>query len=251
MSGKIFVVSIGPGDNSLISPAAEAALEEADVFIGYATYLDLISEICPEKPREFSLMRQETERAEAAVQAARSGKKIAVISGGDAGIFGMAGLILETIEADGLSGQIDAEIFPGISALNAAAALLGAPLMTDFAAVSLSNYLIPLEKILKRVSAAAETGFILCLYNPRSSVRTEPWEKTLEILGKVLPAETPVGIVTNAYRKNQKAVITHLSDLCRQEVNMDSIVIIGNETTRIISGKMVTPRGYQLKGTVL
>lgn len=248
MSGHIDIISTGPGDIPWIPPAVSAAMEKADLFLGYKTYLEQISGMFPHIPREFSGMRQEKERAERAVTLARSGKHVAVISGGDAGVFGMAGLVIE-IAAIGAESDALPEItvFPGISALNAAASLLGAPLMTDFAAISLSDYLIPLETILLRVENAVKAGFILCLYNPKSKVRSQPYNETLRILSENLPPETPVGIVQSAYRPDQKVWQLSLSALPEAEIEMNCILIVGNRTTRQIGRWMVTPRGYPIE----
>ncbi len=247
MIGTISVISIGPGDNDWIPPAVLRTLEQADVMVGYKTYLDLIRDFRPEVPREYSGMRQETERVERAIALARSGKHVAVISGGDAGIYGMAGLVIEKVTQLGCDSEIAVNILPGISALNAAAALLGAPLMNDFAVISLSDYLTPLDTILSRLTAAVQAGFVLCLYNPRSHVRTTPYDRTLEILNRALPPETPVGIVKDAFRPDQAVSCVPLAELPMQEVRMNCILIVGNETTRMLHGKMVTPRGYGAK----
>lgn len=246
MRGHIAVISSGPGGAEWIPPAALAAMKEADLFLGYKTYLTQIQSLFPEKPRESSLMRQEKDRAVRAVQLAQAGQKVAVISGGDAGIFGMAGLILEETEALCPELLSEVEVLPGISALNAAAALLGAPLMTDFCAVSLSNYLIPLETILKRIEAAAGSGFILCIYNPKSQVRREPFERACKILQAILPADTPAAVVRAASRPNQSVRRMTLSRLPEAEIGMDCIVIIGNQTTKSIGPWLVTPRGYEI-----
>lgn len=245
MSGRIDLISIGPGNNEWLPPAVLNAMGTMDVFIGYKTYLQQIETLFPAIPREFSNMRQERERAERAVELAVSGKKVGVISGGDSGIYGMNGLILEMLSAKQID-SIDVEILPGISALNAAASLLGAPLMTDFAVVSLSDYLVPLQTILSRVEAAISGGFVLCLYNPKSHVRTLPFEKTLEILQKSLPAETIVGIVRNAFRPNEQTWSVQLSELGSQEIDMNCILIVGSRDTRRIGKWMVTARGYLL-----
>lgn len=244
MKGMISVISIGPGSNDWIPPAVLHSLEQADILVGYRTYLDLIKDFRPDIPREYSGMRQETERVEQAIRLALSGRHVAVISGGDAGIYGMAGLVIEKVSRSGHDAEIEVTVLPGISALNAAASLLGAPLMNDFAVISLSDYLTPLDTILDRVSAAAQAGFVLCLYNPRSSVRSVPYERTLEILNQFLPPDTPVGIVKDAFRPAQAVSCVRLAELPDQEIRMNCILIVGNAETRILNGRMVTPRGY-------
>ncbi len=192
--GSIAVVGIGPGDLTQITPAARGAIEEADVILGYQLYLRLIEGLAPGVIRETSGMRQEVARANRAVDLARLGRRVAVVSGGDAGIYGMAGVIYDVLRQRGEHG-VSVRVMPGVSALNAAAALLGAPLMTDFVAVSLSDQLVPREDILRRVELAAQADFVLCLYNPVGQKRREPFRLACEILLRSRPPETPVGIV--------------------------------------------------------
>lgn len=245
MSGRIDIVGLGPGSIEWLAPAVCHAIESAGVILGYHTYLEQIETIAPTTPRESSGMRHEVERARRAIELARSGERVVLVSGGDPGIYGMAGLVLEMLNEQGA--DIPVTVIPGISALNAAAALLGAPLMTDFAAVSLSDHLTTLDDILLRVEAAARAGFVLCLYNPRSHKRTEPFERTCQVLLQYLPAQTPVGVVQAAFRPNQSVRCIALEDLPALAVGMDTILIVGNPTTRILNDKMVTPRGYQNK----
>lgn len=243
MSGRIDIVGLGPGSPEWLAPAARLSLENAEVILGYRTYLAQIAELAPQAVREASGMRHEVERARRAIELAQSGRRVAVVSGGDPGIYGMAGLVLEMLQESSLP----VEILPGISALNAAAALLGAPLMSDFAAISLSDHLTPLEDILRRVEYAVRAGFVLCLYNPRSHRRTEPFAHTCRILQAHMPAETPIGVVRAAFRPDQSVTCIPLADLPDQEVGMDAILIVGNASTCLLNGKMVTPRGYERK----
>lgn len=244
MNGRIYIISTGPGAVEWMPAPAIDTLYHSDVIIGYKTYLKPLSHLCADIPRICSDMRHERERAAEAIRLAAAGQRVAVISGGDAGIYGMAGLVLEALEESGLIDTIDASILPGISALNAAASLLGAPLMADFAAVSLSDYQIPLDVILSRVKAVVTTGFVLCLYNPRSHIRTIPYESILELLEELLPPEIPVGLAENAFRENQHTEIFPLSELPQKHVTMNTILIIGTNQTRILGGRMVTPRGF-------
>jgi precorrin-3B C17-methyltransferase len=252
MSGFISIIGLGPGSPDWLAPAARLALENAEVILGYRTYLEQIENVAPQVAREASGMRHEIERARQAIDYAAQGKRVAVVSGGDAGIYGMAGLILELLQASD-DPTIPAEVLPGISALNAAAALLGAPLMSDFAAVSLSDHLTPLEDILRRVEMAARAGFVLCLYNPNSHRRSAPFEQTCQVLRRHLPADTPVGVVRSAFRPGQKVECVTLAGLPDVDVDMNTILIVGNAATRVLNGRMVTPRGYEnkydLKGT--
>jgi precorrin-3B C17-methyltransferase len=249
MAGIVKVIGIGPGTESLITPAAQEAIETVDVILGYKTYLRLIKTLAPETPREGTGMRQEVARVNQAVDLAHQGKRVALISSGDAGVYGMAGLVYEVLR-DRDDTETDVEVIPGVSALNAAAALLGAPLMTDFAAISLSDQLVPRDEILQRVELASRAGFILCLYNPKGKQRVEPFELTCQILAEQLPPETPVGVVRAAYRDKQSVELITLADLPTAEVNMVTVIIIGNRHTFVNNGKMITPRGYATKYTL-
>lgn len=246
MSGKIYVIGIGPGAGSLIAPAALEALERCRVAAGYKTYLELVSEYTEGKEIISKGMRQERERCLLTLEAALEGKDCALISSGDAGIYGMAGLMLEIVSEAGA--DVEVEIIPGITAAGAAAALLGAPLTNDFAVISLSDLLTPFELIEKRLEAACIGDFVICLYNPKSKKRVKPFERALEIMLNYKDDDTPVGIVKSAYRKEQELRLLKLSELEANAdfVDMFSIIIIGNSATHIMDGKMVTKRGYQL-----
>ncbi|HTX79294.1 MAG TPA: precorrin-3B C(17)-methyltransferase [Longilinea sp.] len=246
MPGSIHIIGLGPGSLDWLAPGARLALENADVILGYRTYLEQIQTITPQTPRESSGMRHEVERARRAIELAQSGSRVALVSGGDPGIYGMAGLVFELLSEE-QGEMIQIEVLPGISALNAAAALLGAPLMTDFAVISLSDHLTPLDDLLRRVSFAAQAGFVICLFNPRSHHRTEPFEQACKILLKHCAPETPVGVVKAAFRPSQEIQLAQLADLPALEIGMDSIVLVGNGTTRVLNGKMVTSRGYERK----
>ncbi len=243
MSGSIWVVGIGPGSLAHLTPAAREALEAADVIVGYKTYLQLLDSVAVEVPREASGMKKEVARVCHAVDLAKRGSRVALVSSGDAGIYGMAGLVYEVLRQRD-EPDIAVQVIPGISALNAAASLLGAPLMLDFAVVSLSDQLIPLNDILQRLEAAAQADFVLCLYNPKGHARTVPFERCCEILTRWRPAETPVGIVRAAYRDGQRVQVTTLAGLPAAEVDMLTVIIVGNSHTALANGKMVTARGY-------
>jgi precorrin-3B C17-methyltransferase len=245
-SGTIFVVGIGPGALSQMTAAARQAIEKADVIVGYKTYLRLIADLASAIPREASGMREEVARVGRAIELAATGKCVALVSGGDAGVYGMAGLVYETLHAR-REQSIEVEVLPGVSALNAAAALLGAPLMTDFCAISLSDQLVPLDEIVRRLDLAAQAGFVIGLYNPKGRRRTEPFRRACEILARHRPPETPVGIVRAAYRQGQATTLTTLSELLQAEVDMVTIVVVGNSHTYVAQGKMVTRRGYARK----
>lgn len=244
-AGEIVIVGIGPGASEHITSAAREAIESADVILGYKTYLRLIANLAPGVPREVTGMRQEVERVNRAIDLAQKGKRLALVSGGDPGIYGMAGLVYEALRER--HANVAVEVVPGVSALNAAAALLGAPLMHDFAVISLSDLLTPLEDILRRIDVAARADFVLCIYNPKGRDRTEPFLRACEILACCRAPETPVGVVRSAYREGQQALVVALADLPDTEVDMTTIVIVGNSRTFVRDGKMVTPRGYDTR----
>jgi precorrin-3B C17-methyltransferase len=243
MKGSIVTVGIGPGSPEHLTPAAREAIEVADIILGYTTYLRLIDRLAPDVPRKASAMREEVSRVAEAIDLAQSGLRVALISGGDPGIYGMAGLVYEVLhERNGE--PIDITVVPGVSALNAAAALLGAPLMTDFAAISLSDQMVSRDDILRRVELATLADFVLCLYNPLGRHRTEPFARTCEIIARHRRPQTPVGLVRAAYRNEQQVHIIDVAALPQAEVDMMTVVVIGNSRTFTHDGKMVTPRGY-------
>lgn len=247
-SGKLTVVSLGPGDPRYLAPKAEKALAEAEVIVGYKTYMDLLDPGLREGKETISTgMTGEMRRCRAAIDSALAGRNTAVVSGGDAGIYGMAGLVLELLSEQELLKEVDVEVIPGIPALSAAAALLGAPLMHDFAAISLSDLLTPWEVIEKRVEAAARADFVLVIYNPRSEKRDWQLEKALNLIREHRAGTTPVGIVKSAMRPEQSIRISTISELDEARVDMLTTLVVGNSRTRVLGGKMVTPRGYPEK----
>jgi precorrin-3B C17-methyltransferase len=220
-------------------------VETADVVVGYKTYINLIQNLIPAGAEVISgTMGREVDRARTAVEKALEGKAVAVVSSGDAGVYGMAGVILEVAAAQ--EADVPIEVVPGVTAATAAAAKLGAPLVTDFAVISLSDLLTPWELIAKRLEAAAEADFVVVLYNPQSLGRKKPLAAAQQILLRHREPETPVGIVRQAGRADEEVVITALKELLNEEVDMVSTVVVGNSTTRIVNGKMVTPRGYHI-----
>lgn len=226
-----------------MTPAARAALEKCEVVIGYKTYLDLIPELLVEKEVVSSQMMKEVDRCGKALDLAAAGKKVALVSGGDPGIYAMAGLVFEMARERGELG-FEIEVIAGIAALNSCASRLGAPLMHDFAAISLSDLLTPWPLIEKRLAAAAGADFVIVLYNPKSKRRSEQIVKAREIIMAYRSGETPVGIVTAATRENEKVVLTTLDKFLDAEIGMQSCVIIGNSMTFTWRDFMVTPRGY-------
>lgn len=249
MSARITVVGLGPGDASLLAPLARAALVRAGAIVGYKAYIELVEpEILAGRQVLSTGMTGEVERCNAALDLALSGVETAVVSSGDPGVYAMAGLVLELVEARGLLGGLEVEVVPGIPALSAAAALLGAPLMHDFAVVSLSDLLTPWELIEQRVSAAAGADFVLVLYNPRSGKRKDHLPRALSLISAHRPGTTPAGLVKRAFRPGQEVVATTLAELDPEAVDMQSILIVGNASTRLVPGtkglRMLTPRGY-------
>ncbi|MHB9022712.1 MAG: precorrin-3B C(17)-methyltransferase [Armatimonadota bacterium] len=225
-----------------MTPAAEAALRAAEVVVGYHPYLLLVEDLLEGKRTVASGMREEIPRAQAAVDEALAGASVAVISTGDAGIYGMAGLVLELLPE---GAPVEVEVVPGITAASAAAACLGAPLMNDFAVISLSDLMTPLETIVQRVTAVAGADLVIALYNPRSHRRHEPLARALAVLRAAREASTPVGIVRNALRAGQEVRITTLGDFNEEEVDMLTILIVGNSQTNVKDGRMITARGYR------
>ena len=248
--GKINLIGIGPGDPGYLTPAASHALSESDVIVGFRAYIQQIEGLIAGKEVVSMELGQELERAAAAVDSAYAGKTVAVVSSGDAGIYGMSGPVFRVLTDRDWDGQDPAvETVPGVSAMQAAAAVLGSPLMQDFCAISLSDLLTPWDKIRGRLEAAGQGDFVVALYNPRSQRRQTQLLEAREILLKHRPGDTPVGIVGDAFRPGQRVKITSLQGLKKEaeSVDMVTIVVIGNSTTYLHAGKVITPRGYEEK----
>ncbi|MGQ3685882.1 MAG: precorrin-3B C(17)-methyltransferase [Candidatus Loosdrechtia sp.] len=238
------MVGIGPGSSHEMSQRALDALRGSEIIIGYRLYTDLIKDVVPDKHIIASAMRRETERAELAISEALAGKTVSIISSGDPGVYGMAGLVLEL--ADKQDKHLPVEIIPGIPSANAAAAVLGAPLMHDYVVISLSDLLTPWETIKKRIICAARGDFVIVIYNPKSSQRDWQIEKTAEIILRYKSPDTPVGIVKNVSREGESVVITTLGKMTTCPIDMTTIILIGNSTTFLYHNYMVTRRGYHL-----
>lgn len=243
-TGKIYVVGIGPGKKADMTYRAYEAMEKSDIIVGYKTYVDLIKEYYPGKEMKNSAMTKEVDRCIEVLEMAKQGKNISLISSGDAGVYGMAGIMLEVATED-----VEVEIIPGVTATNAAAAIAGAPVMHDYATISLSDLLTDWELIKKRIDLAAQADFVMSIYNPKSRGRATQIEEAREIMMKYKPADTPVAIVKNAGREDETKVITTLEEMLSHEIDMLTIIIIGNSNTFIKNGKMITPRGYKEKYT--
>jgi precorrin-3B C(17)-methyltransferase len=241
-TGKIYVVGIGPGKKADMTFRAYEAMEKSDIIIGYKTYMDLIKEYYSGKEMKNSQMTKEVDRCIDVLKLAKEGKNVALISSGDAGVYGMAGIMLEIAD-----GEVEVEIIPGVTATNAAAAIVGAPVMHDYVTISLSNLLTDWELIKKRLELAAQGDFVVSIYNPKSRGRVTQIEEAREIMLKYKPKTTPVAIVRNAGREDEEHVVTTLDEMLNHEINMLTIVIIGNANTFIKDGKMITPRGYSNK----
>ena len=239
---KVTVIGLGPGGGADLTGRARAALEACDLIVGYTAYIDLVRADFPQKETLSTGMRREVDRCRAAVEAARTGKDVAVVCSGDSGVYGMAGLIYEVAQE---YPPIHIEVVPGITAACGGGALLGAPLTHDFAVVSVSDLLTPWEKIERRLEAAAAADFVLCLYNPRSHSRKDYLQRACDILLRHKSPDTVCGYVQHIGRPGQRAVTTTLGQLRdNEEVDMFTTVFVGNEQTTLIGGKMVTPRGY-------
>ena len=241
---KLYVVGLGPGDQSLISPAALAAIRQAELLCGYTVYVDQVRELVPETPVLTTPMTREVERCRAALEQATVGKTVAMVCSGDAGVYGMAGLIYQ-LSAD--YPPVEIEVIPGITAALSGAAVLGAPLTHDFAVISLSDLLTPWPLIEKRLDAAGAADFCLAIYNPASKKRADHLKRACEILLRHKALDTVCGYVRNIASPGQEAEILSLEALQFAELDMFCTVFIGNSETQSLNGKMVTPRGYENK----
>ncbi len=240
---KLYVVGMGPGAYEEMTVRAVRALEQCQVIVGYTLYVDLVRRHFPGKEFLTTPMRQETERCRLALETARSGKTTAMICSGDAGVYGMAGVLFEL---RGNDAQVDIEAVPGVTAAVSGAACLGAPLMHDFAVISLSDLLTPPEVIERRLRAAAEADFVICLYNPSSRKRADYLKRACDILLAFRKESNLCGLVKNIGREGTESLICTLQELRDIQTDMFTTVFIGNSGTREVQGKLVTPRGYIL-----
>jgi len=230
---------------------AKEVIEESDTIVGYDTYVTLVEDLIGGKEIHRYAMTQEVERAKQCVDLAREGRIVSLVSSGDPGIYGMAGLIYEVLAESGWDPKtgLQVEIIPGVSALNSCASLIGSPLMTDFAVVSMSDLLVPWEIIVKRVEAAAQGDYVIVIYNPASKKRIHQLQDTRKILLKYRKPGTPVAIIKGAYRDSQSIVMTDLENMesFADQLGMISTVIIGNSSTYNFKNLMINPRGYTSK----
>lgn len=240
---KMFIVGLGPGGLSEITPRAQQAIADSDVIAGYHVYIDLIKDIVSGKELISTGMMGEVERCRAAVEAAVSGKTVTVVSSGDAGVYGMAGLCCQLAEP---YPQLEIQVIPGVTAACSASAILGAPLTHDFATISLSDLLTQWDVIEKRLRLAAEADFVIAIYNPASRKRKDHLARACAEILKHRTPETPCGLARNIGREGESGEILTLEKLKDTEVDMFTTVVIGNSNTKVINGRLVTPRGYHL-----
>jgi precorrin-3B C17-methyltransferase len=241
--GKLFVIGTGPGDRKDMTFACHEALQQADLIVGYSKYVELVRPLYPDKRTLDTPMRHEVERCEAALRYASGGETVALVCSGDAGVYGMAGLVLELAAK---YPTVDIEVVAGVTAALSGAAVLGAPLTHDFAVISLSDLLTPWPLIEKRLECAGEGDFCIALYNPASKKRHDHLLRTCDILLKHKTPQTVCGYVQNIGRGGEKRVVLTLAELRDVNVDMFTTVFIGNAQTKTLSGGMVTPRGYVL-----
>lgn len=239
---KIYVVGLGPGDEKYMTEAARAALMESEIIVGYDLYVELIKALIKGKIVLSTPMKQEVARCRMALEHALEGRTVAMVCSGDAGVYGMAGIVLEVAREHP---EVDIEVVSGITAAVSSAAVLGAPLIHDFAIISLSDLLTPWEKIEKRLRLAAEADFVICLYNPSSMKRKDYLRKACDIILEHQSPKTECGYVRNIGREGESAVLCRLEDLREASVDMFTTVIIGNSQTKQLNGRLVTPRGYR------
>lgn len=239
---KIYVVGIGPGAAAYLTQEAYTAMERADVLCGYTVYIDLVAPLFPEKETYSTPMKKEVDRCRWALDTAQSGKTVAMVCSGDAGVYGMAGLMLELGE-DYPDAEI--EIVSGVTAALSGAAVLGAPLGHDFCVISLSDLLTPWERIEMRLRCAAEGDFAVCIYNPCSKKRTDTLKRACAVLMEKKSPDIVCGWVRNIGRDGQESRVLSLRELAEETLDMFTTVFIGSSSTRICSGRMVTPRGYR------
>ena len=247
--GKIMLVGLGPGSHDYLTGRARAAIAEADTVIGYATYIKLVKELLDGKEVIKKAMTEELDRAIEAYDRAKLGKKVALVSSGDAGVYGMAGPTFEVLFQAGWTpdSDIEVEIVPGASALNTCASLVGAPLTHDFCAISLSDLLTPWPTIARRLDAVAYSDFVVALYNPKSGRRTRQIQEAQRIFLRHRDPQTPVAIVKSAFRAKQRIEFTTLENMTDCDIGMLTTVLIGNSNTFVKHGLMITPRGYANK----
>jgi precorrin-3B C17-methyltransferase len=237
---KLLIVGLGPGGGADLTLRAKAAIDDCSLIVGYGVYIDLIKESYPTKRFLSTPMRREEERCRMAIEAAQT-ENVAMVCSGDPGVYGMASLCMELAQE---YPPIELEVVPGVTAATGGAAVLGAPLTHDFAVISLSDLMTPMEKIEARLDAAARGDFVLCIYNPSSRKRSDYLRRACDILLQSKSPETPCGYVRNIGRDGEEGYILTLKELRETQVDMFTTVFVGNSQTTVIDGRLVTPRGY-------
>jgi len=240
---KLYVIGFGAGDYEYMTIQAKQAIEESEIIVGYSVYIELISRYFKDKQYYSTSMKQEIERCKWAVERVKENKTVALVCSGDSGIYGMASLVYELCEEE----NIEIEVISGVTAASSGAAVLGAPLTHDFAVISLSDLLTPLELIEKRLECAAMSDMVICIYNPSSKKRKDYLKRACEIVLKYKSKDTVCGYVKNIGRTGEESHICTLGELAQVQADMFTTVYIGNSSTRNIKGKMVTPRGYFIR----
>ena len=239
---KLYVVGIGPGEYEQMTLKAIHALEKSDVIIGYTVYVELVKEHFPGKEFMTTPMKKEVDRCVLAFEEAQKGKTVSMICSGDAGVYGMSGLMYEV----GVNyPEVELEVIPGVTAATGGAAVLGAPLIHDFCLISLSDLLTPWEKIEARLLGASQADFVICLYNPSSKKRHDYLQKACDLMMKYKSEDTVCGIVSQIGREGESYQVMTLKELRDTQVDMFTTVWVGNSQTKVVRGKMVTPRGYR------
>lgn len=240
----IYVVGIGPGKKDHMTLEAIEVIERCDIIVGYKTYIDLIRDQVADKIVVENGMRQEIDRSRAALDLSKKGHIVAMISGGDSGVYGMAGLVYELNTKEEWGQEI--RIVQGVTSSISAAAELGAPLMNDFCHISLSDLMTPMDHILKRLELAAQGDFVICLYNPKSKGRPDHLRRAFEVMARYKSSHTPVGIVKNAGRDNMEKYVMTFENMDYDICDMSTMVIIGNKESYIENDSIITPRGYRI-----
>lgn len=246
VKGKLYIIGIGPGNEDNMTVRAQKSIRACDVLVGYSAYIEQIKALCDGKKVLSNGMGQEKDRCRAAIEEASKGTTVGLVCSGDPGLYGMAGLTYQLASQMGAYELIELEVIPGVTSAFSCSSLLGAPIVEDFCTISLSDYMVEWDKIINRVEMASKADFTIALYNPRSSVRPDYLQQAVSVVVKYRSEDTPVGVVRNAYREDQTVYVTTLGKLDYDSIDMFCTLIIGNSTTRIIDGYMVTSRGYAL-----
>lgn len=238
----LYILGIGSGNKENMTFACYEKIQSSDVIVGYDKYIEQIKDLIQDKEIYQSGMMNEIQRCKKAIEYTKAGKTVSVICSGDSGIYAMAGLIIELADE-----EIEIEVVPGITSSTLAASILGAPIMHDYCSISLSDLMTPIELINKRISLASQADFVIAIYNPKSKKRSQHLKNAVDIMLKYKDKKTVVGAVKKAYNKDQEVMIFTLDDIDYDKIDMNTILIIGNKTTYIKNGKIVTRRGYENK----